>query len=51
MYLITAHKERMWLKVVNWAQKKRIKVEEISTSEVMEALKYELKSGSSLRSM
>lgn len=43
MYLINIHKEMMWLKVVNWAQKKKIKVEDVSTSQVIEALKSDFR--------
>lgn len=35
---ITPEKELIWLKIVNWAQKNRIKVEEISTHQVLDAL-------------
>ena len=39
----------MWLKVVNWAQKKKIKVEDISTPQIIEALKADFRGISYLK--
>jgi hypothetical protein len=49
MCINNIQKEMMWLKVVNWAHKKGIKIEHVSNSQIFEALKSEFRGKSYLK--